>query len=157
MRIEYSEKPHTEHVHPFSRKFVDAYIKIKDIAHQTDAEDHFLLTIEWQAHKVFYEKSNTHGIELSVNSFSFNVQSIAGTTTKTLFHTLKKEFTAGKFADFTKSKDREKAGLHLLGFLFLQPGDTDAEYFEKFNKAEMDFILKYGPEINMILQGKLNE
>ena len=107
----------------------------------------FRLYIEW-------ERSYKNSSSFTVSEFTFFICTEGLIRSKQLFHTLRKEFTEGKFADFTKSKDREKAGYHLLGFLFLQPGDTDAEYFEKFNKAEMDFILKYGPEINMILEGE---
>ena len=145
MRIEYKER--RDNGRP--KSIFTAFTIIPD---NTPPEaHHYKLYLNWE------RDTSNKNISFIVSGFTFFICTKGLTRSKQLFHTLRKEFPAGQFADFTKSEDRQKAGHHLLEFLFLQPGDTDAEYFEKFNKAEMDFILKYGPEINMILQGELNE
>lgn len=45
----------------------------------------------------------------------------------------------------------------LLGFLTLQPGDTDAEYFELYNASQFKFVdSDIADEIRLILSDKLN-
>lgn len=144
MRIEYSEGRNNGRL----RQLRTAFTIYPD--DPTPTSHCFRVYINW-------ERTDKQSYSFTVESFQFSICSAGFIRHAQLFSSLEKEFTAGKFADFTKSEDRKKAGYHLLGFLFLQPGDTDAEYFEKFNKAEMDFILKHGPEINMILEGESNE
>lgn len=129
MRIEYKEQRNNGRL----QSILTTFTIIPD--NTTPEAHHYTLYLNWERD---ISNINTSFI---VSGFTFFICSHAFTHTKQLFHTLRKEFTAGKFSDFTTSKDREKAGYHLLSFLFLQPGDTDTEYFEKFSKEEMDFIL----------------
>lgn len=37
----------------------------------------------------------------------------------------------------------------LLGFLALRPGDTDAEYFERYTPEQLDFAAEHGDELQI--------
>lgn len=48
------------------------------------------------------------------------------------------------------SMDDIMATMNLLGFLSLRPGDTDAEYFNKYTDAQLDFADAYGEIVSMV-------
>lgn len=45
--------------------------------------------------------------------------------------------------------DSKETAAALMGFLTLRPGDTDAEYFEEYNQAQMDYAEQHAEALGI--------
>lgn len=66
------------------------------------------------------------------------------------FHKEELIFTGNDFSPSPMhSSDSDEAIASLLSFLSLQPGDTDAEYFESYTSKQLEFAQKYGQDLSL--------
>lgn len=53
--------------------------------------------------------------------------------------------------------DSDEAVKDLMGFLTLRPGDTDAEYFEKYTEAQLDFASEHAEALSLEVMNRFGE